>query len=263
MGARALDLVALERELRGHQRGGRPPSLTLTQTRSCRLCPNPVAGHLWRCMQRSPILFGLWLLVASTGLGTAVAAPSDSSKRTVTNVDSIRRFMEKGQSLFVAGQYQRAAEVFETGYELHPYSAFLFNAGVALEKSGKLTEAIDHFKKYLEVDPKAPDAPDVTKRIAKVEQALKDQALSGAAKSQSRPSSTAPGDVDVSTKSLVIVETEPPGAPLRILRRIRGASVFDIEGENPDWAEVFATESPANASLDVGQYHVQVEKYQD
>lgn len=208
-------------------------------------------------MRCSPLLLGLWLLSASIGLGSAMAAPAD--KRTVTNVDSIRRFMEKGQALFIAGQYQRAAEVFEAGYELHPYSAFLFNAGVALEKTGRLTEAIEHFKKYLEVDPKAPDAADVTKRIAKVEQALKEQSLSGPAKTTGKPA----GDVDVATKSLVIVETEPPGAPLRILRRTRGDTAFDTVGDNPDWAEVLATESPANVSLDVGQYHVRVDKFQD
>jgi hypothetical protein len=194
-----------------------------------------------------------------------MTALADTQKRTVTNVDSIRRFMEKGQALFVAGQYQRAAEVFEAGYELHPYSAFLFNAGVALEKSGRLDEAIAHFKKYLEVDAKAPDAAEVNKRITKVEQARKEQTQTnqGEPKLRTKSANDAANEVDSATKSLVIVETEPPGAKLRILRRVRGESSYAPTSENPDWLEVLATESPANASLDVGQYHVQVEKLQD
>jgi hypothetical protein len=197
-------------------------------------------------------------------LGSATSALGDTQKRTITNIDSIRRFMEKGQSLFAAGQYQRAAEVFEAGYELHPYSAFLFNAGVALEKSDRRVEAIEHFKKYLEVDPKAPDAAEVKKRIANVEQALKDQSQANQGKGDSTKSHAKPsGEVDSATKSLVIVETEPPGATLHILRRTGGESTYTLGEENPDWVEVLATESPANASLDVGQYHVRVDQLQD
>lgn len=216
-------------------------------------------------MRRIRILLGLWLLAALLHFGGTQLAHAETPKHAVSNVDSIRRFMEKGQGLFVAGQYQRAAEVFEAGFELHPYSAFLFNAGVALEKSGKLTEAIEHFKKYIEVDPKAPDAAEVKKRILRVEQALKDQAEAAKNKGVSSTKSVTPQEstVEEATKSLVIIETEPPGAKLHIMRRVRGESSFSAAGENPDWIDVISTEAPANASLDVGTYHVAVEQFQD
>ena len=115
------------------------------------------------------ILVSLLTLTIPT---TASAAPK---AREITSVDSIRRFMEKGQALFVAGQYSKSAEVFEAGYELHPYSAFLFNAGVAYEKADRLADALSRFKKYAEVDPNAPDHAEVQKRIVRIEQAITEQ----------------------------------------------------------------------------------------
>ncbi|RXM22058.1 hypothetical protein EO238_25815, partial [Citrobacter sp. AAK_AS5] len=42
------------------------------------------------------------------------------TSRSPGSVDSIRRFMEKGQALFASGQYVKAAEVFDAGFEMHP-----------------------------------------------------------------------------------------------------------------------------------------------
>jgi hypothetical protein len=214
-------------------------------------------------MQRIRILLGLCLLAALLSLGRTRTVWAGPAKTTVTNVDSIRKFMEKGQELFVAGKYQRSAEVFEAGYELHPYSAFLFNAGVALEKCGKLTDAVERFETYVRVDPNAPDAGEVKKRVARIRQTLEDQrrATDGTAKS---PLVDAPApDVEPATKSVVIIETEPTSAPLRILRRARGESTYVPAGDNPDWVPVLTTGSPATASLDVGHYHVEVQRFED
>src|SRR5512133_33627 len=205
-------------------------------------------------MPRFRILAVLWLAATAPSLCATGPACAEAKSRTTSDVTSIKRFMEEGQAFFVIGQYERAAEVFDKGYAKHPYSAFLFNAGVALEKSNKLAEAVEHFKQYLKVDPTAPDAKEVAKRIDKVEQAIADQ-KSKATKPSSKPNA----DADSATKSLVIIDTEPPGANLHILRRMRGESNFLPGGENPEWQEVLMTHATANASLDVGQYHVQVE----
>ncbi len=65
-------------------------------------------------------------------------------------------------------------------------------------------------------------------------------------------------------KSLVVIETEPDGAPLRIYQRLdANASPFKIGVTNPGWKEVVVTHAPANLTLDVGHYHVVVEKFRD
>ncbi|MGC4067795.1 MAG: PEGA domain-containing protein [Polyangiaceae bacterium] len=222
------------------------------------LCPSGSAGHLWMA-DMSSIRRLVGLLVLFTLLwqtDSAVAYAADGKKSTVTNVDSIRRFMEKGQALFLGGQHLRAAEVFDAGFDLHPYSAFLFNAGVALEKAGKLDEAVEHFKKYLEVDPKAPDKAEVEKRIERVLQAIEEQ--------KRAPKAAPPTPaVEEATKSLVIIETEPSLAPLRVFRRMIGNATFNPEGSNPEWVRVVDGISPMNASLDVGSYHVVVDEFDD
>lgn len=203
----------------------------------------------------------VWLccIAACLCIGSTVTAVAQESKRTAADVASIKQFMQDGQTSFVAGQYENAAAIFDKGYAKHPYSAFLFNAGVAFEKSNKLVEALERFRKYLEVDAKAPDAADVAKRVAKVERTLADQKARGDA----AKASTKPPDVDSATKSLVIIDTEPPGANLHIFRRVQGESAYESGGANPDWQEVLVTKSTANASLDVGQYHVEVEGVED
>jgi hypothetical protein len=65
-------------------------------------------------------------------------------------------------------------------------------------------------------------------------------------------------------KSLVVVETEPVGAPLKLYQRVTdGAAAFVIGGENAGWKEVAAAAAPANFTLAVGRYHVVVEKFRD
>jgi hypothetical protein len=185
----------------------------------------------------------------------AAAAPK---AREITSVDSIRRFMEKGQSLFVAGEYAKSAEIFEAGYELHPYSAFLFNAGVAFEKADRLEDALARFKKYATVDAAAPDRAEVQKRIVRIEQEIADRKL--AEKSGKKSKATAVSTEESATKSLVVVETEPPGATLHFFRKIAGDSPYQLGSDNPGYKSILAETSPANVSLDVGTYHIVVDR---
>lgn len=194
-------------------------------------------------------------LLMATIASSALAAPK---KHEITSVDSIRRFMEKGQALFVAGQYVKSAEVFEAGFELHPYSAFLFNAGVAYEKADRLEDALSRFKKYVEVDADAPDVAEVKKRIARLEQDSADRRE--AEKSGKKAKAQAVSDEESATKSLVIVETEPTGALVHFYRQISGDAPFESASNSPGYQLVTSVPAPASVSLDVGKYHIVVDR---
>lgn len=200
-------------------------------------------------------------LATMTALAMAPSASAAPKSKEITSVDSIRRFMEKGQGLFVAGQYGKSAEVFETGYELHPYSAFLFNAGVAYEKADRLEDALARFKKYVEVDPNAADYADVLKRIAKLEQAIAERAA--AQKAGKKAQAATVSEAESATKSLVVVETEPPGATVHFFRQVSGDAPFQMGGTNPGYKPIQTGTAPLSASLDVGRYHVAVDKFGD
>lgn len=218
------------------------------------------------------------LLLALSALATGVSAqPKEAPAK---RLEAIRAEMDKGQSLFMSGNYAGAAEVFEAGYAAYPYSAFLFNAGVCYQKQNDVDRALAKFRDYVKVDPNAPDIEKVNQRIAALE-AAKAAALAAAAAAASADAGVDAGtnggapapatgvvlpstDDQSSMKSLVMIETEPPGAPLRIFQRLEeGAHFKPGAATNPGWKEVVATQAPANLTLDVGQYHVVVEKFRD
>src|SRR5450432_3019341 len=226
--------------------------------------------------RRGVLLFLLLALVAILSTSAIAQTPGDSPGK---RLEAIRAQMEKGQGLYVAGNYSGAAEVFEAGYATYPYSAFLFNAGVCYQKQNDVDHALAKFKEYLKADPNAPDADKVNARIATLE-AAKAAALAAAASAPAtdagvsadggvaappKPAVILPsGDDQNAMKSLVVIETEPDGAPLRIYQRLdANAAQFKIGTSNSGWKEVVATHAPANLTLDVGHYHVVVEKFRD
>ncbi|MEI9942302.1 MAG: PEGA domain-containing protein [Pseudomonadota bacterium] len=226
------------------------------------------------------------LLLALAG-ALATAAWAQTKDGSGKRLEAIRSEMDKGQGLYLAGNYAGAAEVFEAGYAAYPYSAFLFNAGVCYQKQNDVDRALAKFKEYVKVDPDAPDLDKVNQRIAALE-AAKATALAAAAAAAAAPVADAGTDAGAdagapplppapaaivlpstddqnSMKSLVVIETEPDGAPLRIYQRLdpNGAPFTLGAAANPSWKEVVATHAPANLTLDIGHYHVVVEKFRD
>jgi tetratricopeptide (TPR) repeat protein len=234
---------------------------------------------------KSPAFARRALAVFSVGIGlyTLSNAPSTATAQTTRSasqkLEAIRQLMEKGQGLYLAGNYQGAAELFEGGYKQYPYSAFLFNAGICYQKIGDVDHALGKFRDYLKVDPTAPDTEKVKARITQLEAAKGLPATpeiggsggtggvagaagggTGGAPAPARPQV----DDEAAMRSLVVVETEPSDAPLRFYSRVdENAAAFKLGGQNPGWKEIANARAPANLTLAVGKYHVVVEKFRD
>lgn len=221
---------------------------------------------------------GFWFGLLVVALLLAVGQVSTATAQPSAGMDDLRARMDEGQSLFLAGKYNEAAGVFEAGYARYPYSAFLYNAGVCHQKAGSAEVALTRFQTYLEKDPAAPDAAEVKERVTRLEAALADaRAHAEAARAEAAAMGTGggaplPGEpavVDVpdagGMKSLVVVETEPAGAPVRIFqRKDEAAPPFDATAsEHPGWVEIAERVSPVSLTLDVGRYHVVVDPYRD
>lgn len=224
----------------------------------------------------------LAVLTVGVGLYALGSAPSTATAQTRSasqKLEAIRQLMEQGQSLYIAGNYQGAADLFESGFKQYPYSAFLFNAGICYQKLSDAERALGKFRDYLKVDPGAPDAEKVRQRIALLEVAKGTPVVpevggsggSGGASAGSAgggsapaPSVVPPVDDERAMRSLVVVETEPSDAPLRFYSRTDDAAeAFKLGGQNTGWKEIATARSPANLTLAVGKYHVVVEKFRD
>jgi tetratricopeptide (TPR) repeat protein len=182
----------------------------------------------------------------------------------------MRRRMETGLALFVGGKAAEAAVEFDAGYAEHPYSAFLFNAGVCYQKLGQGDKALERYREYLKIDPSAPDAETVQKRIAALEApAVPPTPPVPAVEGGAPPPPTAPppeqiGSTEDAMRSLVVVETEPPGAPIKVyLAESEGAAAFASGSANTGWKPVATASAPASLSLAVGRYHLVIEKFRD
>jgi PEGA domain len=65
-------------------------------------------------------------------------------------------------------------------------------------------------------------------------------------------------------RSLVVIETDPVGAPVRVFRPTSAsAPPFQAGGDNPLWTEVVTTASPTSLSLSVGLYHIVIDKFRN
>lgn len=80
-----------------------------------------------------------------------------------------------GRSLYDAGRFVEAGREFVDAFRLSPRPILLFNAFVAYRDAGDLDNAVDNLRRYLEVEPAAPNAAQLQIRLQGMEEALQQQ----------------------------------------------------------------------------------------
>lgn len=78
------------------------------------------------------------------------------------------RFFSRGELLFDAGNYSKAAEAFSLAYETYPHPATLVNIGLCYEKAGWLPLAVETYRQYVSLAAGAPDEGAIQKKIKKL-----------------------------------------------------------------------------------------------
>ena len=116
---------------------------------------------------RSLASFGCLALLSILIFGSTAAAQRARPSRQA--IEQARTRMEQGQAYFLQGRFAEAASEFDAAYGIHPFSAFLFNAGVAYETGGDLPHAIEYFRRYVGVETNASERAEVETRIAALE----------------------------------------------------------------------------------------------
>lgn len=102
-------------------------------------------------------------LIGFLGVGWRGWAKSDES------LEDAKKAFTEAQTLYLKGQYEPAALKFMEAFKHKPYPAFLFNAAVCYEKARKYKEAVQTFKRYLELSGSSSDATAIRKRMKALE----------------------------------------------------------------------------------------------
>jgi tetratricopeptide (TPR) repeat protein len=195
-----------------------------------------------------------------------LASPVDAQRARPSRqaIDQARTRMEQGQAYFLQGRFAEAASEFEAAYGIHPFSAFLFNAGVAYETGGDLPHAIEYFRRYVGVETNASERTEVETRIAGLEARMRERDERLARERAEREAAIAAGQTPPPTPttepeqtpaaptaqvvdqllSLVAVETEPEGATVTI-----------SNASGP----VATGPAPLTQTLEHGAYHIVIE----
>jgi hypothetical protein len=169
-----------------------------------------------------------WLSVAAMGvpswsIGTAWAeSPAVKAAEQASPdvaLQEAKTLFEEAQTLYTKDQFEDAAGKFLTAYDKKPFSSFLFNAAVAYEKALQYQKAIDSFQKYIEVDPGARDAAEVKGRIESLKGVL---AAAAGTKPEEKAVAAAQVLPAIATKSLVIIDSKPPGASVYLDDKSKG-----------------------------------------
>ncbi len=208
---------------------------------------------------------GVVALLAATCWTARPLAAQRASRPSRAQLEEARNHMERGQAYFLQGRYAEAAVEFDTAYGVHPFSAFLFNAGVAYETGGDLRRGLEYYERYVQVETNAAERAQVQSRIdalrariaardAELEQqrAAREAAIAAGETPPPEPPAEPPAaraeeptpEVVQQLLSLVAVETEPEGATVTISRG----------GET-----IVTGPAPLTQTLDQGTYHIVIE----
>ena len=79
---------------------------------------------------------------------------------------------KKGTAFYYLGQFDAAIAEFEAGYTEDPRPAFLYNLAQAHRKAGRPAQALDFYRKYLDLEPRSARRHEVMGRVAELEREL-------------------------------------------------------------------------------------------
>jgi tetratricopeptide (TPR) repeat protein len=112
------------------------------------------------------MIVGLVLLLSLPAVGVAEEPPELNEAARVARS---RAHYERARAHFNLGEYEAAMREFEEGYRYKPNPLFLYNIAQAARKAGRRDKALELFKRYLVVSPRAAERREVERAIAELE----------------------------------------------------------------------------------------------
>ena len=108
-------------------------------------------------------LFALALAGVTLPPGTAAADAEAEAKQKKAG-----EYFSRGELLFEAEEYAKAAAAFSLAYELAPHPSVLANIALSYERAGDLPPAIEHWQRYVESVEDPGERAQVEKRLTRL-----------------------------------------------------------------------------------------------
>ncbi len=144
-------------------------------------------------------------LVVACWLAPGAAARADDAS-------AAKELFKKGQAHYALGEYDAAAEAYQSAYKLKADPALLFNAAQALRLGGKTDRALTLYRNYLLFYPDVENAESVRGQIARLEKQIEVERAAATAPPPAAPAPVAaPAPLPILTAALPPpVASEPP-----------------------------------------------------
>jgi len=109
-----------------------------------------------------------FVVFAALALGAVSAVPR-TARADDPATRSAQRHYDRGEQLFALGKFSEALDEYQKAFKAKPLPGFLFNIGQCHRNLGDYEAAVFSFKKYLKLEPDAPDRAKVEKLIEELE----------------------------------------------------------------------------------------------
>jgi hypothetical protein len=110
-----------------------------------------------------------FLLVAVLAMGLGAGSALGDKEKA-------KECFKKGMAEFMLNNYDAAITLFGEGFREEPEPVFLYNIAQAHRKAKRWPQAIEYYKKYLQMSPRAANRPEVEEHLANLAKALEEAA---------------------------------------------------------------------------------------
>lgn len=133
-----------------------------------------------------------WRLALLSLLMTSAASAQDAQR-----IEEARQSFERGHAAYEAGRFEEALEHFQHSFELTEEPTLLYNIASVYDRLRRDREALDAYRRFLELRPDTPDREQVLARIEVLERTLATAAEPPAEPALDVVEPSAPGAADL------------------------------------------------------------------
>ncbi len=192
-----------------------------------------------------------FVVVVAMMVAPLVVAPAQAGP-----MDDARKHYQRGSQLYQGGDYEGAIREFRAADKLAPAPLLLYNIALSYDRLGRVDEAIEHYRKYLDAAPGASNRAEVEKSLKRLSAPRPADPYGGAATDAGNakpptPMGAAPapsiGTEGTTASAGSVKQATPYSGTDSGLRRVDAINIAEVESRYRSGAEQAAQPHPGAA----------------